>query len=63
MMGAFDWRIDIGGTFTDLVALDARGVGRFVHGTTIVINALTERRGAKVALIATPGSTLRRTWN
>jgi len=79
--------IDIGGTFTDLVALDeetgeivlekvlttpanfadgvthtmrkanldARSVGQFVHGTTVVINALTERRGAKVALITTRG--------
>lgn len=79
--------IDIGGTFTDLVALDedtgeivlekalttpanfadgvtdtmrkaeldARGVEQFVHGTTVVINALTERRGAKVALITTEG--------
>lgn len=79
--------IDIGGTFTDLVALDertgeivlekalttpanfavgvtdtmrkanldARDVEQFVHGTTVVINALTERRGAKVALITTEG--------
>lgn len=79
--------IDIGGTFTDLVALDeetgeivlekvlttpanfadgvthtmrkakldARGIGQFVHGTTVVINALTERRGARVALITTKG--------
>ncbi len=79
--------IDIGGTFTDLVALDERTgdivlekslttpanfadgvtdtmrkagidahtVGQFVHGTTVVINALTERRGAKVALITTAG--------
>jgi len=79
--------IDIGGTFTDLVALDEKtgeiilgktlttprnfadgvtevvrssgvapaGVTQFVHGTTVVINALTERRGAKVALITTRG--------
>jgi len=79
--------IDIGGTFTDLVALDeetgaillekdhttpdnfARGVittidksrldpgeiGQFVHGTTVVINAITERKGARVALITTEG--------
>jgi len=79
--------IDIGGTFTDLVALDevtgeislekalttpgnfADGVTatiresglnpadvtQFVHGTTVVINALTERHGAKVALITTRG--------
>jgi len=79
--------IDIGGTFTDLVALDeATGeitlekalttpgnfadgvihtirlsgldpkvVTQFVHGTTVVINALTERHGAKVALVTTRG--------
>ncbi|MFQ6091042.1 MAG: hydantoinase/oxoprolinase N-terminal domain-containing protein [Candidatus Bipolaricaulia bacterium] len=79
--------IDIGGTFTDLVALDeekgtillekdhttpdnfARGVintidksrldpreiSQFVHGTTVVINAITERKGAKLALITTKG--------
>ncbi|MGQ9477452.1 MAG: hydantoinase/oxoprolinase family protein [Candidatus Bipolaricaulia bacterium] len=79
--------IDIGGTFTDLVALDeetgavllekdhttpenfARGViktieksgldpgeiSQFVHGTTVVINAITERKGAKTALITTKG--------
>ncbi|UCF10438.1 MAG: hydantoinase/oxoprolinase family protein, partial [Candidatus Bipolaricaulota bacterium] len=79
--------IDIGGTFTDLVALDettgevalekvlttpanfadgvtasmekagleAKDVSQFVHGTTVVINALTERKGAKVALVTTEG--------
>lgn len=79
--------IDIGGTFTDLVALDeATGeitlekalttpdnfadgvihairmsgldpkvVTQFVHGTTVVVNALTERQGAKVALVTTRG--------
>ncbi len=79
--------IDIGGTFTDLVALDettgevtlekalttpanfadgvtdtmekagleAADVAQFVHGTTVVINALTERRGAVVALVTTEG--------
>jgi len=79
--------IDIGGTFTDLVALDEStgeitlekalttpdnfadgvthtirksgldpaAVSQFVHGTTVVINALTERHGAKVALITTRG--------
>jgi N-methylhydantoinase A len=79
--------IDIGGTFTDLVALDeatgevtlekalttpanfadgvtdtmgkagldAGDVAQFVHGTTVVINALTERRGAVVALVTTEG--------
>ncbi len=79
--------VDIGGTFTDFVALDeasggivlgkalttpanfADGVIRtihdsridpheirqFVHGTTVVINALTERHGAKTALLTTRG--------
>ncbi|MCR4404913.1 MAG: hydantoinase/oxoprolinase family protein, partial [Candidatus Acetothermia bacterium] len=79
--------IDIGGTFTDLVALDeasgavilgkddttphefAQGVintirksrvdpqevTQFVHGTTVVINAIAERKGASVALITTKG--------
>ena len=30
-------------------------MGSFAHGTTVVINALTERRGAKTALITTRG--------
>lgn len=79
--------IDIGGTFTDYVAMDeetggitvtkasstpknfADGVmeaiekggiplekaSYIVHGSTIVINALTERKGAKTALITTKG--------
>ncbi|MCC6617334.1 MAG: hydantoinase/oxoprolinase family protein [Anaerolineae bacterium] len=78
---------DIGGTFTDLVALDestgaistakvsttpsnfAQGVvdsidkaaqdaaetAFFVHGSTIVINALTERKGVRTGLITTRG--------
>ena len=77
--------VDIGGTFTDLVATDdgslslekapttpdnyadgvvdtlgksdvlPRHVERFVHGTTVVINAITERNGADCALITTAG--------
>ena len=77
---------DIGGTFTDLVAVnehgetimrkshttppdfeqgvidvirkggvDAAGIADFIHGTTTIINALTERKGAKTALITTKG--------
>ncbi len=78
---------DIGGTFTDLVAVDettgALTVGKalttpadlpagvleavgsvgvsledvsdFVHGTTVVINAITERTGARTALVTTKG--------
>jgi N-methylhydantoinase A len=79
--------IDIGGTFTDLAAVDratgrlvlskadttpgrlaqgvlaalersgvrARDVDAFVHGTTVVINIVTERRGAATALVTTRG--------
>jgi N-methylhydantoinase A len=77
---------DIGGTFTDLVALDDQGniltvkgdttppnfeqgviatlersgvrpasTEAFIHGTTTIINALTERKGAKTGLITTKG--------
>jgi N-methylhydantoinase A len=77
--------VDIGGTFTDLVAVDdgalalekasttpsnfADGVidalekcdldpgtiDQFVHGTTVVINAITERNGDDTALLTTEG--------
>src|SRR6266699_451199 len=79
--------VDIGGTFTDLVAYDYDGrtvayakspttygnlvdgvldcfvkakldpqAASFVnHGTTLVINALIERKGAKAALVTTAG--------
>jgi N-methylhydantoinase A len=79
--------IDIGGTFTDLAAVDRRTgalmlakadstpgrlqdgvlaalersdvdpleVDAFVHGTTVVINAVTERKGARTALVTTRG--------
>jgi N-methylhydantoinase A len=35
--------------------LDPAAVEHFVHGTTVVINALTERKGAKTALVTTAG--------
>jgi N-methylhydantoinase A len=35
--------------------VDVSAVSSFVHGTTVVINALTERRGAKTGLITTEG--------
>ena len=35
--------------------LDARSVGQVVHATTLVTNALIERRGAKTALLMTAG--------
>lgn len=77
--------VDIGGTFTDLVAvrdgtlslekasttpanyadgvvdtlsksdLSLSDVEQFVHGTTVVINAITERNGESCALITTDG--------
>lgn len=79
--------IDIGGTFTDLIAydgekerivsvkslttyddlargvfdcidiagLDAADIDYLFHGTTIVINTVLQRRGAKTALITTEG--------
>jgi N-methylhydantoinase A len=79
--------VDIGGTFTDLVAVElvsgsvvrakadttpgqlsdgvlaalarsgisAESIEAFIHGTTIVINAVTERRGALTALVTTRG--------
>ena len=78
--------VDIGGTFTDLVAIDdqgqiyrskslttpddlARGIQHclsgakiqvskasfFVHGSTVTINAVLERKGARTGLITTKG--------
>src|SRR5207248_11790527 len=83
--------VDIGGTFTDLIAFDERtgsltlaktlttpaqpdegvetglletlaaagerpgAVGTLIHGTTLVTNALVERKGAVTALLATRG--------
>jgi len=77
--------VDIGGTFTDLVAvedgaltlekasttpanfadgvvdslaksdLDPGALDQFVHGTTVVINAITERDGEDTALLTTEG--------
>jgi N-methylhydantoinase A len=35
--------------------VDARGVDRFTHGTTVATNALLERKGAKTAFVATGG--------
>jgi len=84
---AFAVAVDIGGTFTDLVAYDhdshrvayakspttyenfvegildcfkkvqlAPGNANFVnHGTTLVINSLIQRKGAKAALVTTAG--------
>jgi N-methylhydantoinase A len=53
---------DQSGGVLDAVALAAREaalpvghVGFFVHGGTTVINAITERRGARTALLITAG--------
>jgi N-methylhydantoinase A/oxoprolinase/acetone carboxylase beta subunit len=35
--------------------VDAREIGIVIHGTTLVINALIERRGARVGLLTTSG--------
>ena len=35
--------------------VDKSPVSMFIHGTTVIINALTERKGAKTALITTKG--------
>jgi N-methylhydantoinase A len=78
--------VDIGGTFTDLIAIEPSGrtvraksdttpralqtgvlqvlqdsrvdpsdVVDFIHGSTVVINAVTERRGVRTALVTTRG--------
>ncbi len=39
----------------DHLGLDVSSVDSHVHGTTVVINAITERKGATVGLIATSG--------
>jgi N-methylhydantoinase A len=36
-------------------AVDARGVERFTHGTTVATNALLERKGSRTAFVATAG--------
>ena len=39
----------------DLAELETKRVSHFVHGGTTVINAITERKGAKTALVTTKG--------
>ncbi len=90
LVAPFRIGVDIGGTFTDLVMVDARGelrnekvlttphdpsigvltgiklilennavqardVQNVIHGTTLVANALIERKGVRTALITTAG--------
>jgi N-methylhydantoinase A len=45
------------GVAAALALLDGAPVSRFVHGTTVATNMLLERRGARVALVATEGFT------
>ncbi|GIP62778.1 5-oxoprolinase [Virgibacillus pantothenticus] len=35
--------------------IDKEAIATFIHGTTVIINALTERKGAKTGLITTKG--------
>lgn len=85
--GTFRAAVDVGGTFTDVVALDAASgelivdkvettpadpskgvldalaksgapmdhIAYFVHGTTLALNALLTRTGARVAIVTTKG--------
>jgi len=39
----------------DKAEVDSRAVEGFVHGSTVVINALTERKGARTGLVTTRG--------
>lgn len=87
MSGGLRVAVDIGGTFTDLIAIDDRtgevieakssttpgdfsngvlnaiiageidatDIASLTHGTTVVINAITQRAGVKTALITTAG--------
>ncbi|HXE46269.1 MAG TPA: hydantoinase/oxoprolinase family protein [Conexibacter sp.] len=43
------------GVLNALDAAEIEGVEFFAHGTTVIINALTERKGARTALITTRG--------
>ncbi|MCO6417934.1 hydantoinase/oxoprolinase family protein [Siccirubricoccus sp. KC 17139] len=89
-MAGYEFGIDIGGTFTDVVCrapdgsirlakvpttrgnpsravlaalgtagaewqVPAGAIGRFTHGTTVATNAVLERKGARLGLIATEG--------
>ena len=85
MTGPIRVGVEVGGTFTDLVAFEADGVritkvpstpfaphrgaiaaldqsglamdaaGDLVHGSTVATNAVLERKGARVAFLATEG--------
>src|ERR1700686_450415 len=38
------------------IHLPAREIGRFVHGSTVAINTVVERKGARTALVVTRGT-------
>ncbi|RYM04985.1 hydantoinase/oxoprolinase family protein [Sporolactobacillus sp. THM7-7] len=40
----------------DKSRLDTRSIETFIHGSTVIINALTERKGVKTGLITTKGT-------
>lgn len=39
----------------DKSKIDKKAISTFIHGTTVIINALTERKGARTGLITTKG--------
>ena len=39
----------------DKASIDHKSITSFIHGTTVIINSLTERKGAKTGLITTKG--------
>ncbi|WP_437758878.1 hydantoinase/oxoprolinase family protein [Sorangium sp. So ce1389] len=39
----------------DSARVEAARIGRFIHGTTLIINAITERKGARTGLLTTRG--------
>jgi N-methylhydantoinase A/oxoprolinase/acetone carboxylase beta subunit len=41
--------------YGDVLGFDVRDIDRIVHGTTVVANALIERKGARTGLVATAG--------
>jgi N-methylhydantoinase A len=41
----------------DKIKVDMPGIKQFVHGTTVGLNALLERKGSRVGLITTKGFT------
>src|SRR3990172_9449060 len=42
-------------TAIEKISVDTPGVNQFIHGTTVGLNALLERKGSKIGLITTKG--------